>query len=198
MSEQENDITVELTDPTAWVDRHGDLLFRYAMTRIGDRHVAEDLVQETFVAALKSGKFSGQAEEHTWFVGILKHKIVDYYRRRDRERPNPAIQPKKQEELFDEKGWWRVQPAKWPVDAGNTLETAEFWEAFRLCLAGLPQRMRLVFSLREMDDHSTEQVCEEFQITASNLGVLLYRARMGLRRCLEVNWFGIETDEVGK
>lgn len=199
MSEDQNDITVQLTDPAAWVDRHGDSLFRYAMTRLGDRHVAEDLVQETFVAALKSGQFSGQADERTWFVGILKHKIVDHYRRRDRERPMSTIQQgEKQEDLFDEKGWWRVQPAKWPVDASNTLETAEFWEAFRRCLDGLPQRMRMVFSLREMDDHSTEHLCETLQISAGNLGVLLYRARMGLRRCLEINWFCTETDKVEK
>jgi len=183
-------------DPAIWVDRHGDALFRYAMARLGNRHIAEDLVQEAFLAALRSDNFAGQSNERTWLIGILKHKIVDHLRRRDRERPVSALQAgERSEDLFDEKGWWRVQPATWPVDSEDSLESKEFWEAFRHCLERLPQRLSTVFSLREMDELSTTELCKLLEVSPGNLGVLLYRARMGLRRCLEINWFCTEKDE---
>jgi len=196
MTESPKDPPTQLTDPTEWVDRHGDVLFRYALTRVGDRHVAEHLVQETFVAALRSGEYAGKAGEQTWFVGILKHKIVDFVRRRTRERADESSSlGGKQEELFDAAGWWRVQPGKWPADRDDALANYEFWEAFRHCLDGLPQRLRTVFSLREMDDQSTEELCTALRISPGNLAVLLYRARMGLRRCLEIHWFCTAKDE---
>jgi len=98
------------------------------------------------------------------------------------------------EELFDKSGRWQVKPARWPADASEVLEKKEFWEAFRRCLERLPQRLATVFSLREMDELPTEEVCGALNVTPGNLGVLLYRARMGLRRCLEINWFGIKTE----
>jgi RNA polymerase sigma-70 factor (ECF subfamily) len=160
--------------------------------------VAEDLVQETFLAALRAEKnFSGRSAERTWFVGILKHKIVDYLRRQGRERPISVVNSSGEmsEELFDKKGWWRVKPIKWSAKPSDVVEKAEFWQAFRHCLENLPQRLATVFSLREMDELSTNEICDALKVTPGNLGVLLYRARMGLRRCLEINWFGIKSDE---
>jgi RNA polymerase sigma-70 factor (ECF subfamily) len=89
-----------------------------------------------------------------------------------------------------------VKPAHWSANPSDALEKKEFWETFRHCLEDLPQRLRTVFSLREIDELATEEVCEALKVTPGNLGVLLYRARMGLRRCLEINWFGITTGEV--
>jgi RNA polymerase sigma-70 factor (ECF subfamily) len=175
-----------MSDPAAWVDQHGDYLFRYALTRLGNRSAAEDAVQDTFLAALNAKSFSGRSAECTWFVGILKHKIVDHQRRQSREQEQSC------EELFDEKGWWKVKPKNWPADPSAVLEDKEFWAAFRSCLANLPERLRAVFSLREVDELPTEGACEALKVTPGNLGVLLFRARMGLRRCLEINWFGTE------
>jgi RNA polymerase sigma-70 factor (ECF subfamily) len=198
MNEKQRDSPTHLPDPATWVDQHGDFLFRYALSRLGNRAVAEDLVQETFLAALRAERtFAGRSAERTWFVGILKHKIIDHLRRQGRERPLSAVNSSEEmsEELFDKKGWWQVKPAKWPADPSEVLETKEFWEAFRHCLEDLPQRLAAVFSLREMDELSTDEVCDALKVTPGNLGVLLYRARMGLRRCLEINWFSTKTEE---
>jgi RNA polymerase sigma-70 factor (ECF subfamily) len=188
-----------LPDPATWVDQHGDFLFRYALSRLGNRAVAEDLVQETFLAALGAEKrFSGRSDERTWFVGILKHKLIDYLRRQGRERLVHAAKPcgEMGEELFDSKGSWKLKPAHWSANPCDVLERKEFWEAFQHCLENLPQRLRTVFSLREIDELPTDEACEALKVTPGNLGVLLYRARMGLRRCLEINWFGIKSEEV--
>jgi RNA polymerase sigma-70 factor (ECF subfamily) len=198
MDETQTDSPSASPDPATWVDRHGDVLFRFALSRLGSRSAAEDLVQETFLAALRSGRtFAGRSTERTWFVGILKHKIVDYLRQHGRERPVSALNCSNEmdEELFDNKGWWQIRPGKWPADPSDALESNEFWESFRRCLDGLPQRLRTVFALREIDELSTAEVCQGLKVTPGNLGVLLYRARMGLRRCLEINWFGGETGE---
>ncbi len=197
MSDKQLESPSRKPDPATWVDQHGDFLFRYAHSRLGNRTVAEDMVQETFLAALRAEKnFSGRSAERTWFVGILKHKMIDHLRRQKRERPASAVNSSSEmgEELFDKSGWWQVKPAKWPADPSEALEAKEFWEAFRHCLENLPQRLRTVFSLREMDELPTEEVCEALKVTPGNLGVLLYRARMGLRRCLEINWFNTKED----
>jgi RNA polymerase sigma-70 factor (ECF subfamily) len=199
MHEKQRVSPSHLPDPATWVDQHGDFLFRYALARIGDRTIAEDLVQEAFLAALRDGKnFAGRSAERTWFVGILKHKIVDHLRRQSRERPVSAVNSSGEmgEEVFDKNGWWQVKPANWSGNPSEVLEKKEFWEAFRHCLKNLPQPLRTVFSLREMDELPTDAVCEALRVTPGNLGVMLYRARMGLRRCLEINWFGTETEEV--
>lgn len=196
MNERPENRTTALNNPADWVDQYGDSLFRFALKRIGDRHAAEDLVQETFIAALKTDGFLGQSDRGTWLTGILKHKIVDYYRRRGRERLVASSQDENSnDQLFDDKGWWKVKPDDWPVDKSDSLETAEFWATFRRCLDDLPEQLRTVFSLREMDSHTTEEVCGLLNITAGNLGVIVYRARIGIRRCLEVHWFGNEKSE---
>ena len=197
MGEEQRDSPSDLPDPATWVDQHGDFLFRVAVARLGNRAVAEDLVQETFLAALRAEKnFSGRSAERTWFIGILKHKIVDHLRRQGRERPVSAVTSSGEmgEEPFDQNGWWQVEPANWSGNPIDVLEKKEFWEAFRHCLENLPHRLRTVFSLREVDGLPTDEVCEALEVTPGNLGVLLYRARMGLRRCLEINWFGNETE----
>lgn len=179
-----------LVDPTMWVDQHGDSLFRYALTRVGNSQVAEDLVQETFLAALRGSEdFAGKSAERSWLVGILKHKIVDHYRHQGREHSVQAANPSEEgiEGLFDQKGWWKIKPTKWVPPPSEMLERKEFWEIFRRCLQKLPQRLAAAFSLREMDELDTDEVSDILSVTAGNLGVMLYRARMNLRRCLEIN-----------
>lgn len=185
-------------DSSLWVDRHGDYLFRYAMSRLHNRDVAEELVQETFLAALQAGdNFAGRSSERTWFVGILRHKIVDHLQRRQRERPASEVGPPDEgEEFFDQRGRWKVGPTEWGDHPGASLERREFWETFRSCLSQLPHGMAAAFSLREMDRLGSNEICELLGVTSGNLRVLLYRARMHLRRCLETHWFRTKTDEV--
>jgi len=200
MSEKPTRAGWAATDPSLWVDQYGDCLFRFAQVRLGRPEGAEDIVQETFVAALRNRQsFTGQAAERTWLLGILKNKLADYFRDRERLRPATDVSSPSGgsgagdvlEELFDHKGRWRVQPVPGPDDPAATLERREFWEAFQSCLARLPARLAAAFALREVDGMSSEEVREILGVSAGNLWVLLHRARLGLARCLDVSWFGI-------
>lgn len=185
-------------DPEDWVDRYGDHLYSYALFRLGDHALAEDAVQETFMAALRSREsFSGRSSERTWLTGILKHKIVDCIRKISRERPWKEIEnlSEKAEPVFDEKGRWIQGPSRWPASPRKLLEKKEFWEALKKCLSELPPRLGQAFLLREMDEMKTDKVCKALGITTTNLWVMIHRARLNLRRCLEVNWFGRKEEE---
>jgi RNA polymerase sigma-70 factor (TIGR02943 family) len=186
-----------LSSPKKWVDLYGDYLFRYAVLRVQNVSVAADLVQETFLGALQSRRsFAGRSSEKVWLVGILKHKILDHYRKTSREgsadRYEQAMEDSRQ--LFNERGQWKAEsmgPREWGADPGTILERKEFWDALTRCLGELPPRQRHVFSLREIDGLSGTEVCEKLTISASNLWVIMYRVRMHLRRCLEAKWLGL-------
>jgi RNA polymerase sigma-70 factor (ECF subfamily) len=180
-----------------WIDEHGDSLFRYALLHVHDRAVAEDLVQETFLAAFKSfTNFAGRSSVRSWLVGILKHKIIDYLRRAYRESDYHAEEEALPEgaDVFDHQGHWQPKkgaaPGEWPADAAVAFEKKEFWKALETCLSRLPARTAQAFMLREMEDLSSEEVCKVLSVTSTNLWAMLHRARMMLRHCLEVNWFG--------
>jgi RNA polymerase sigma-70 factor (ECF subfamily) len=193
MSETRPPRTRDPVDPARWVEEHGDALFRYALVRLGDVAAAEDLVQETFLAALNArAGFAGQSSERTWMTGILKHKLLDYYRTRGRERAATDLDTSGDllAELFDEAGKWRAPLSGRQADPSEVLERQEFWETFRNCLTRLPGRMAEAFRLREMDGMPSEEVQSALQVSANNLWVLLHRARLGLSRCLDQHWFG--------
>jgi RNA polymerase sigma-70 factor (ECF subfamily) len=180
-------------DPARWVDVHGDYLFRYALCRLRQREVAEDLIQETFLAALRGrDRFAGASSERTWLVGILKRKLVDHLRRKGREQPVTDLTTVDRwaEALFDERGNWKKKPGKWPADPSAALEKQEFWEIFTACLGKLPERLANAFTLRAVDEVDSQEVCKVLNVSANNLWVMLHRARLGLWRCLEINWFG--------
>jgi RNA polymerase sigma-70 factor (ECF subfamily) len=175
-------------DPATWVDRHGDTLYRYAMSRLRDRESAEEVVQETFVSALQAlNQYSGKGSEGAWLLGILKRKVIDCVRRRN--RPDSAsggdITDDPSQTFFDIKGNWRTDPRVVKQCPGACLEREEFWEAFRKCLERLSQRQADVFTLREIEELSGEEICKNLQISTSNLWVLLYRARLQLSGCMK-------------
>jgi RNA polymerase sigma-70 factor (ECF subfamily) len=181
------------SDPQTWVDRFGDSLYAFALARVKDPDTAEDLVQETFLAALGAREgFEGRSSMRTWLIAILKHKIIDHMRHASRERPLNGMTPEDpaEEAFFDAKGKWRLKPAKWQTDPVKLLEQKQFWEVFRRCLSETPGRLADAFRLREMDGHTCKEIAEVLNITLSNCWVMLYRARMWMRRCLEVNGFG--------
>jgi RNA polymerase sigma-70 factor, ECF subfamily len=186
--------------PECWVDRHGDVLFRYALLRLRDPAAAEEIVQETFLAALQSyGNFSGQSSERTWLVGILKHKITDHYRRLSKLHPDWQAEDldiaSANDGLMMTAGEWvnhwdfEAGPCDWNANPAALVEQAEFRERLQRCLAALPDRLAAAFTLRELEELTSEEVCKVLSISATNLWVMLHRARAQLRHCLEVHWF---------
>ena len=194
--------TPRLSDPERWVEEHGDYLFKFALVRLRNATRAEDLVQETFLAALKGGdKFAGRSAEKSWLVGILKHKILDYYRKAGRETAFTDLDFYCDEEsdrfiqdgIF--KGGWihELGPMEWSPDLGASLDSEAFWQTFRDCSNKLPKNISTVFTMREVDGVESKEICRLLNISENNLWVMLHRARMALRRCLEMNWFGKQT-----
>ncbi len=184
----------------AWVDEHADYLLRYALPRLRDRHVAEEVLQETFMAALKSAaKFRGDSSARTWLVGLLRRKIADHYRKRGREPQTESLDTTDSviDGWFDEKGMWKRWPGEYDVDPSTLQDKADFWRVFETCLKALPERLAEAFALRVVDDREPDDVCKVLSITSTNLWVSLHRARARLRVCLEANWFQSEIEESG-
>lgn len=185
-----------LSDSQALVEKHGDFLYRFALMRVRNPDAAEDLVQETFLAALQGTyRDTGETAERRWMIGIMKHKIVDYYRRTARE----AIQPHEPaaghaaDEGFLADGHWKADPAAlqaWPERPDGLIERRQFWDALAGCMERLPPKAAQVFTLRELDELDTEKICELLRLTPTNFSVILHRARRQLRDCLSIRFFG--------
>ncbi|MGB2816207.1 MAG: sigma-70 family RNA polymerase sigma factor [Burkholderiaceae bacterium] len=154
---------------------------------------AEDAVSETLVAALESARtFAAQSQLKTWVVGILKHKIIDQFRRARREVSADARVESSEVETFDElftpDGHRASMPADWG-DPERNFEQAQFFDILQTCVDRLPATLARIFMMREWLDYETSEICKELGITSTNCFVMLYRARMRLRECLEMNWF---------
>lgn len=195
ISENTPQVCPGLSNPNEWVDQHGNYLFRYALIRVRNESVAEDLVQEALLAAFQArNRYTNETSERGWLTGILRHKILDHFRRLSRERAvfHEEPLPPDLEERFDDLGMWRrdppLGPAQWNPDAASHMEGKEFMAALKQCLAKLPQRCADAFVLREMEAVESTQIQELLGVTPANLWVLLHRARMQLRLCLEKNW----------
>ena len=180
-------------DPAHWLDKYGDYLYRYALMRVRDSAVAEDVLQETLLAAFRSSQtHAGHSSERTWLVGIMKHKVADYFRRVS--RMTQLTIDDEDSESFENSGPWRGHwreaqaPLSWSVDAAKLLESREFWETLHRCLSRLPQQTAIAFTLREIDGLSANEICEILQITPNNLCVILHRGRAKLRHLLETEW----------
>ena len=177
-----------VVEPAQWVDRYGDTLYRFALSRLRDAEAAEEVVQETFVAALGArDQYSGKGPEGAWLMGICKRKVVDHVRRRNRPDTGTGgdLGPDPSEAMFDAKGNWRFDPRVHKGRPEGALEREEFWQAFRGCLGRLSQRQADAFTLRELEDCSSEEICKELAISTSNLWVLLHRARLSLTGCMK-------------
>jgi RNA polymerase sigma-70 factor (ECF subfamily) len=180
------------------LDMHRRYLLRVAQLQLRDPDLAEDVVQETLLAALGAqAGFTGKSSVKTWLTGILKHKIVDAIRHKQRQ---PIIAASFDEEtdldefdpLFKDNGAWDAPPADWG-DPENALSRVQFLDIMQFCLDKLPPNTARVFMMREVMELESDEICKELTITANNLWVILYRARMSLRLCLEQNWFAEKT-----
>jgi RNA polymerase sigma-70 factor (ECF subfamily) len=177
-------------DPNKWIDSYADYLFNYTITRVSNRDIAEDLVQETFFSGLKSAvNFKGEASERTWLVSILKRKIIDHYRKINSNKGKAEVRINYNE--GESEGDWLEERVADPFDrnAESTLENEELGLAIHNCLEKLPQRQAEIFKMKTIQNFDTEAICNEFDISASNLWVIIHRARTALAGCLDDTWF---------
>jgi len=191
-----------MTDPRfAQIESHRPYLMRYALSQLRDGQLAEEAVQEALASALESiATFGGKSSLRTWLTSILRFKVIDLQRRAASDRQHLESSELAElaegegwlDELFDETGHWREAPRAWS-DPEAALEQRRFWEAFEKCLDRLPGAGGRVFFKREILGESTEAICKDERITSSNCWVILHRARLALRSCLEKNWFGKES-----
>ena len=184
---------LKMSDPSAWLGAHGDALYSYALSRVRKSDVAEDLVQETLLAALGAAQsFQGRSQERTWLIGILRHKVLDYFRRRRRSKEiqDPTLgDGEGTMGLFNKRGRWHPKPKAWGGDPAAIYEDAEFWQVYEACRTRLPATLAEAYILRELEGLPAEQVCTVLDISTSNLGVRLHRARLAMRNCLDESWF---------
>jgi RNA polymerase sigma-70 factor (ECF subfamily) len=187
-----------LTEPL--LVEHRPVLFRYALLQLRDNDLADDVVQETLLAAWQSSSnFLGNAGLRTWLIGILKHKIADYWRRSDREFASRDIEPidnddgaADEDNYFMSGGQWNSGPKTWS-DPEAALTQQEFWAVYETCHNNLPSKMAQVFLLRELVGLEADEVCRETCISEANYWVTMHRARLRLRECLDIRWFNITT-----
>ena len=177
-----------LHDPETWMDQYGDLLYRFALFRVRDYAAAEDLVQETFLAALGAYKnFKGHSTLRTWLIAILKNKSVDHIREKVKERGSNKIERLGSGigENLNRQGEWPLRHCKWFDTPLKLYADKEFMVTLSKCLSGLPGRLAQAFIMREIDGLSTKEICEALNITSTNCWVILHRARRRLRACIE-------------
>lgn len=183
-------MTTGILNPDRWVDEHGDMLFRYAMQRTGNEETARDLVQDSLLAALKSAEnFQGQSTERTWLVSILKNKIADHYRAKNSQKARMFQEVDMQ--FFSEEGHWLEErsPADWSSDAFQQMEQKDFARTLTGCLEWMGGKYEQVVRLKFLEGEKSEDICNALDITPSNYWVLIHRAKLRLRECLENHWW---------
>ncbi|MCU0320788.1 MAG: sigma-70 family RNA polymerase sigma factor [Chitinophagaceae bacterium] len=176
---------------TRWVKDFGDMLYRYALPRVSDSSIAKDLVQETFLAAWRNvDNYKGEASEKNWLFTILKNKIIDHYRKAS-SRLTDSVDTSLGENYFDENGHWKTStmPNDWGIDYNTAIEHKEFYSVLEICKSKLKEIQNAVFSMKYLDGVESDEICKVLNITPSNYWVLMHRAKLQLRTCLEKNWF---------
>lgn len=178
--------------PEKWIDEYGDYLFRHARSRVSEVEVAEDLVQETFLNAYKARhNFEGKASEKTWLVSILKNKIIDHYRKTLIKNPDQQGRKEVPVSFFSADGTWDLDHTgnDWKIDASSELESKEFFQIFNKCVSGIHGKSGEAFVLKYLDGEKSDDICKAMNISPSNYWVLIHRAKLKLRECLDKNWF---------
>ena len=178
--------------PNLWVKNYAQYLYSYACTRIDDSELARDLVQETFLAALEGWeKFDRRSSEKTWLTAILKNKVYDVYRKKSNNAENQVITISVADSngFFEESGHWKQ--GRYPEPFGiedMALENREFDSVLKSCLKKLPPLWKSVFTMKHVDEETSETICARLEITSSNFWVISHRAKVSLRECLQRNW----------
>jgi RNA polymerase sigma-70 factor (ECF subfamily) len=194
-TKSEESETSHLTDPAFLTELRSQML-KFATLQLRDEALAEDAVQEALIGALKNaGSFNRRSALKTWVFAILKNKIADVLRKGQRMIEASRLLRDDDDEdsldaLFDVKGFWQAdeRPVSWSQPM-ESVKTDHFWRVFDTCLNGLPESQARLFMMREFLELESVEICETLKITTSNLHVMLYRARLRLRECLENRWF---------
>jgi RNA polymerase sigma-70 factor (ECF subfamily) len=178
-------------DTSKWIDNYADYMYNYAVVRVNDSDIAKDLVQETFLAGLKSAKnFQGKSTERTWLISILKRKIIDYYRKINSKKGKAEVRVNFYDDGENEGNWIEERvPQKWDNKSDRNIENEELKNQLDSCIDALPEKYAMVFRMKTIQEFETEEICNELNITSSNLWVMIHRARTQLRKCMEDNWF---------
>ncbi|MCX2573186.1 sigma-70 family RNA polymerase sigma factor [Pedobacter sandarakinus] len=185
-------LETQVLKPQLWVAHYSDYLYGYALSRINDPELAMDLVQDTFLAALQKVEgFEGKSTEKTWLTAILKYKIIDVYRKKSSGLRNAEQHHEVEEQDFFDSGDGHWNTAHRPADFVSTkdpLVEKEFENIMQQCLKKLPNLWFAVFTLKHVEDELTEQICSGLGITPTNFWVIMHRAKLNLRSCLQKNW----------
>jgi len=187
----------EFLQPENWVKTYSDYLYSLALIKVNNKETAEDLVQETFLSAFKAkGSFKNESSEKTWLTAILKNKIIDYYRKKDVLKDVTSYisdtETNFDEHFFNKSdGHWLPEPAPlaWKELADAKVNQNEFDSIIQYCIQKMPTKLAPVFIAKFLDDSDAEIICKEFNITSSNYWVIIHRAKVLIRSCLEKNWF---------
>ena len=171
-----------------WVELYTQDLFSWALHRTSNGELAKDLVQDTFMAAVKGiSSFKGDSNPKTWLMSILKNKIVDYYRKKDKEKQNQTVSFT---EFFDERGSWTPIKSNydWADDETHLLDDPEFNGILRKCIEALPDKWRTGLLLKYYSTKNSEDICQELEVTTTNYWQIVHRAKLQLRECVDNNW----------
>lgn len=191
------DISKPGTTIQCWVELYTDKLYTRAFHKTGSQEIAEDLVQETFLAAFQSlQKFEGKSEPATWLFAILNNKIAEYFRKKYR---NPVSNTQNGQSpdgpdgdfYFDHNGEWRKEqrPGPWEEDSLHLLDDPGFTKVLKNCLGSLPGNWQAAIQLKYLEEKKGELICQELGIAPTNFWQILHRAKLQLRKCLEIHWF---------
>ncbi len=188
-------------NPKEWVQSYSNELFRFALLRVNNREIAEDLVQETFLSGLKArDKFRLDCSEKSWLYNILRNKIIDHYRKKTNKEIKQSASSLEVDDdsffnhFFQQEGKYKNHwndgsaPGDFELPADSLFEREEFMEILKICLSRLPEQWAKVFSLKNIDEYSSKEICKELQLTSSNLWTIIHRAKLQLRGCLETKW----------
>ncbi len=181
-----------ILSPEKWVNKYGDYLYGYAMSKLFNKELAEDLLQETFLAAFKGKEnFKGKSNEKTWLISILKRKIFDYYRKKAKniEQTQNYDSPFIEDKFMH--GQWKQEraPKQWDITDADLSSDEGFLNVLKKCISFLPDKWKSVFSLKHIEGVSTNEICDELDVSESNIWVILHRSRLKLRECIEKLWF---------
>ncbi|MBA3899036.1 MAG: sigma-70 family RNA polymerase sigma factor [Bacteroidetes bacterium] len=180
-----------------WVEEFSDELYKWAFHKTSDVETSRDLVQDTFLAAVKSyDKFEGKSSPKTWLFSILNNKIADYYRKEYKQiiiRESDLMKKESEHSFFSQSGCWKEpqRPASWPIEDESLLDDKGFKIQLASCLQALPPAWNKAIKMKYLSDVDGKDICQEIGISKTNYWQILHRAKLQLRKCLEVNWFKI-------
>ncbi|MBS1772430.1 MAG: sigma-70 family RNA polymerase sigma factor [Bacteroidetes bacterium] len=185
-------INNNILNPEKWIDNYADFLYNFICCRVNDKIHAKDIVQDIFLSAWKGkDQYKGEASEKSWLVSICKNKITDYYRKQAKELTQYLTEFENHNDYFDAEGSWDkvLMPKAWQVSADDSIENKELRKVLAECYKKLQQLQFAVFSMKYIDDMESDEICKVLDISSSNYWVLVHRAKLQLRACLEKNWF---------